>query len=102
LPVYQQVSKFPSIKRDISVVVKSDIMISNLLTTINEKLGEALNKVSVFDVYRGDGVEDGFMSVSLSLILQQSEKTMTDDEAEKLMQLALDSLVQKYAAQLRS
>ena len=102
LPVYQQVSKFPSIKRDMSVVVKSDITVSNLLTTVENKLGGALNKVIVFDVYRGDGVAEGYMSVSFSLILQQNEKTMTDDEAEKLMKLALDSLVQKFAAELRS
>jgi len=101
LPAFKRVSKFPSIKRDISVVIDQDLSVSKLLQAISSNLGKALVKAVVFDVYQGKGVEEGRKSVSISLNLQNQEKTMTDEEAENLMQQVLTTLEQGFEAQLR-
>lgn len=102
LPVFKGVSKFPSIKRDLSVVVAQELPVAKLLNSLRDELGAALNKVELFDVYRGQGVADDAKSVSLSLVLQHADKTMTDEEAEKLMGDALSLLESQWGATLRS
>ncbi len=102
LPVYQGVSKFPSIKRDLSVVVSEDLAVSQLLNTVSASVGKALSKAVVFDVYQGSGVPAGSKSVSLSLILQHKDRTMTDEEAESAFQKALQILQNEFDAEIRS
>ena len=102
LPAFASVSRFPSIKRDLSVVVDNDIPVSSMLEIVRMKLGEVLVKVELFDVYRGKGVTDKQKSVSLSLVLQHVDKTMTDDEAENLMEVARSVLETEFDAKLRS
>lgn len=102
LPVFKGVSKFPSIRRDLSVVVAQDLPVAKLLSSLRDELGEALNTVELFDVYRGQGVADDAKSISLSLVLQHADKTMTDEEAEKLMRDALSLLESQWGATLRS
>ena len=102
LPAFKGVSRFPSIRRDLSVVVDIRLAVANLLNSVRSELGKALNAIEVFDVYRGKGVADDAKSVSLSLVLQHQDKTMTDEEAEELMGMALSVLESKWGARLRS
>ena len=102
LPAFKAVSKFPSIKRDLSVLVSEEVAVAKLMSSLRDELGEALIKVELFDVYRGDGVADGVKSISLSLVLQDQGKTMTDEDAEVLMSKALSFLEASWGAILRS
>lgn len=102
LPGFNEVSKFPSIKRDLSVVVSQDLPVSKLLDSLREGLGQSISKIELFDLYRGKGVADDEKSVSLSLVLQHKDKTMTDEEAEMLMESALSLLASQWGATLRS
>ena len=102
LPVFESVSRFPSIKRDLSVVVENKIPVADLLNVVRDELGDALIKVNLFGVYRGKGVPENAKSISLSLVLQHADKTMTDDEAVKYMDAALSILQVRFGAQLRS
>ena len=101
LPAYVGVSKFPSIKRDISVLVDENLPVSKMLTAVSRQVGKALKQAVVFDVYQGAGVEKGFKSVSLSLVLQHKDKTMTDEEAESSFQKALAVLQSEFEAEIR-
>jgi len=101
LPVFKPVSRFPSIKRDLSVVIHDDIPVASVINALSANLGKALVKVDLFDVYRGNGVADDSKSVSFSLVLQNQDKTMTDEEAEKLQGAALKLLEDQFDAQLR-
>lgn len=101
LPEFLGVSKFPSIKRDLSVTLSQDIAAADILDVIRNELGVALTKVELFDVYRGQGIADDNKSVSLSLVLQHSDKTMTDEEAEALSTKARSVLDKKFNAKLR-
>ena len=102
LPAFKTVSRFPSIKRDLSVTVQEEINVANLIDAVSIKLGAALQTVNIFDVYHGSGVAEGRKSISLSLVLQYRDKTMTDDQAEQFAQLALSTLEQEFGAELRS
>jgi len=102
LPEFVSVSRFPSIKRDLSVTIGQDIPVSSVLNAVHDRLGKALVKVELFDLYRGQGVADDLKSISLSLILQHSDKTLTDDEAENLSKLALTVLETEFSAKLRA
>ena len=102
LPAFSSVSKFPSVKRDLSVLIDNDIPVSDLLIAIKEELGQALINVEVFDVYRGQGIPEESKSISLSLVLQYVDKTMTDEDSEKYMNKALSILESRFEARLRS
>ena len=102
LPSFKAVSKFPSSRRDLSVLVDQQLTASSLLQSLSSALGKSLVKAQVFDVYQGPGVKEGFKSVSLSLVLQYQDKTMTDEDAENLMNKALSILENEHQAQLRS
>ena len=102
LPSFEPVSRFPSVKRDLSVLVANDLPVVSLLDSVREELGGVLNKIELFDLYRGQGVAEDAKSISLSLVLQHKDKTMTDEEAEALMGRALSLLETKWGATLRS
>ena len=101
IPVYTGISRFPSVKRDLSVVVADDVLAASMINAVRGELGKSLNNAVVFDVYRGEGVTEGHKSVSLSLVFQDLEKTMTDAESESLMSAALDVLKRDFDALLR-
>ena len=101
LPAFASVSRFPSIKRDLSVVVSQQVPVAELASAVSNKLGESLNKLELFDVYQGPGVAEDHKSVSLSLVLRHIDRTMTDDEAEACVVNALSVLESDFGAVLR-
>ena len=102
LPSFKSVSRFPSVKRDVSVLVADSVPVSSLLECVSQSAGAALVKVEMFDLYTGEGVEQGYKSVSLSLVLQNANATMTDEESEKIVETALSRLSTEVGAVLRS
>lgn len=101
LPKFIGVSRFPSIKRDLSVTLNQNVAVAQVLEAVRNELGAALVKVELFDVYRGQGIADDQKSISLSLVLQHVDKTMTDEEAETLSSKARSVLGTEFGAQLR-
>lgn len=102
LPEYKTLSKFPSIKRDLSVLVNQSVNVNDLVNAIKTSLGVSLVDITIFDLYQGEGVADGFKSVSMSLTLQNNDRTMTDEEAEQLFDKALGVLTDQHGAELRT
>ena len=101
LPEFKAVSRFPSVKRDLSIVLANDVSAAAITTVIQEELKTALVNVVIFDLYRGDGVAAEEQSVSLSMVLRDPSKTMTDDEAEQLTSRAISVLTKSFGARLR-
>ena len=102
LPAYAEVSRFPSVKRDLSVVVDLAVPSGDMIDAIRAELGTALSKVVVFDVYQGEAVKNDQKSISLSLVLRHPDKTLTDADSEKLVDAALAVLANEFGAVLRS
>jgi len=101
VPVAESVSKFPAIRRDIAIIVKDDVMVAELIKVTESVAPELVKSVRVFDVYRGSGIEPGLKSVALGLILQETSRTLTDDDADAVMAAVLRNLGREFAAVLR-
>ena len=101
VPVAETISKFPTIRRDIAVVVNNDVTVAALIGAVEDAAPELVTSVRVFDIYRGPGIEAGLKSVALGLILQETSRTLTDDDADTAMTTVLHKLEQEFAAVLR-
>ncbi|MDH4047662.1 MAG: phenylalanine--tRNA ligase subunit beta [Gammaproteobacteria bacterium] len=95
------ISRFPSIRRDIAVVVKEEVLAAELQQAVAAAVPELIREVRVFDIYRGQGIEAGLKSVALGLILQETSRTLTDQDADSAMQQAVRKLEQEFGAELR-
>jgi phenylalanyl-tRNA synthetase beta chain len=101
LPKFTELSKYPSIRRDISLAVDAEINVQLLIDCIRSIKSEILHDVFVFDVYNGKKVKDDLKSVALGLILQDFSRTLVDKDVDKLIDIILDLLKNKYNAVLR-
>jgi phenylalanyl-tRNA synthetase beta chain len=95
------VSKYPAIRRDIAVVVDDKISVDELVRAVSSTVPNLIQEVRIFDVYKGPGIEAGLKSVALGLILQETSRTLTDDDADSAMTKAVRKLQEKFAAELR-
>lgn len=95
------ISKFPMIRRDIAVIVDDAISTARLVAAVESVDPELIRYVKIFDVYKGPGIEAGLKSVALGLILQETSRTLTDDDADAAQSAAVRRLQQEFAAVLR-
>ncbi len=100
-PKAESVSKFPSIRRDIAVVVDDKISADELIGAVASSSPGLISSVRIFDIYKGPGIEAGLKSVALGLILQETSRTLTDEDADHAMAAAIQELQDKFAAELR-
>ena len=99
--IAKPISKYPQIRRDISIVVDSHITSSELIKAVKEIKPSTIQSVNVFDVYEGKNIEEGRKSIALGLILQEKSRTLRDKEADDIISMTLKSLQSKYSAKLR-
>ena len=95
------VNKYPSISRDISIVVKDDISALELIKAASKAGGKIVKSVEVFDIYKGEHIPEGFKSVSLSIVYEDPDKTLKVDDINVPHQKIMDDLSKKYDANLR-
>lgn len=101
LPRFQGMSKFPESKRDLSVLVDQSVIVADLMAAVQAELGPRLVDLVLFDVYQGQGIPAGLMSLSLKLTLREQARTLTDEESQACVANALDVLERKFGASLR-
>jgi len=101
VPVSAPISRFPSVRRDIAVLVAEAVAVGDLTDALAGIGDGSLREVRVFDVYRGKGIEEGLKSVALGLILQETSRTLTDDEADGAVRSAVQILEREFGAKLR-
>ena len=99
---YKEISKFPSIKKDIAVVVDKEIESLEIAKAIKKAGGSNLTEVEVFDVYEGKGIEDGKRSLAFSLVFSSFDKTLTDEEINPIIDKIVTTLEKQFGAILRS
>ncbi|GGE76582.1 phenylalanine--tRNA ligase subunit beta [Priestia taiwanensis] len=99
---YTQIPRFPSMTRDMAVVVDTAVEAGAILATITETGGKLLKDVSLFDVYVGDNVEEGKKSLAFSLRYFDPERTLTDEEVTKVHDKVLAKVEEVFAATLRA
>ena len=101
IPVFKALSKYPSVRRDLALIVKEDVSASEIINCIKSSAETALQEVIIFDIYRGKGVEEGSKSIALSLIMQDDTQTLTDSEIEAIVGRLLTLLNNEKNAKLR-
>jgi phenylalanyl-tRNA synthetase beta chain len=95
-------SKFPSIRRDIAIVVDEAVSFAAVRRSVEQAAGELLRDLLLFDIYSGEKIESGRKSLALGLILQADSQTLTDQEVESVVALVLARLADDLNASLRS
>lgn len=93
---FKELPKFPSVKRDLALIVNEGIAFSDIEKIALAESKKMLQQVSLFDVYKGEKMEKGKKSYAVSFVFQHAEKTLTDQEIEKLM----NRLMNKYETEL--
>ena len=98
---FSLVSKFPSVRRDISVLIDESIEVAEVTKIAEEVLGELLVGSIIFDLYQGEGIPDSQKSVGLGLTLQSQKETLKEQEINDLASHVLKALQKKLGATLR-
>ncbi len=101
VPSARTISKFPAIRRDIAVIVDDAISAEQIVGVVAASSPDLIQAVRIFDIYKGDGIEVGRKSVAIGLILQETSRTLTDDDADVAMAAAVKILEDQFAAVLR-
>jgi len=102
LPVFKDISRFPGIRRDIAIVVDERVPVQDLLAAIRIAGGALLTESKIFDVYSGNHIDSGRKSVAFGLILQDSSRTLTDDQADRVVAAVVAKLEAEFDARIRN
>jgi len=98
---FVKISKFPSVRRDLAIVVDESVPLAVLQENVTVSASGLLSELRVFDVYRGPGVDFGRKSVALGLILQDSSRTLTDVDADSVVTAVVARLRDVLSASIR-
>ena len=98
---YEEISRFPQVRRDLAIVVDESVTLSSLAERVTLAASSLLRDLRIFDVYRGPGLEKGRKSVALGLIFQAISRTLTDDDVERLMASVIGDLRENLNARIR-
>ena len=99
---FKKFSRYPLAQRDLSFVVNEDAASSTITAAIASKAGSDLKAANLFDVYVGKGIAKGKKSLTYSLSWQSKNRTLTDDEVDKIMGKIVSFLSKKFNAKLRA
>ena len=100
-PSFSEVSRFPQVRRDLAVIVDEAVEFAALQACVVEAAGATLRELVAFDVYRGSGIESSRKSVGLGLILQEKDRTLTDDETDRVIAAVRVALTRGFGATFR-
>jgi phenylalanyl-tRNA synthetase beta chain len=101
LPAYKETSKFPPVRRDIAVLVDEGIGYQDMLEALRRQQPAIVVEITLFDIYRGTGVEEGKKSLAFRVLLQDTRKTLTDAEVESAVSQLRQVMQQQFNAKLR-
>lgn len=101
VPQAQEISRFPANRRDIAVVVAENVPAAEILSECKKVGANQIVGVNLFDVYRGKGVEQGFKSLAISLILQDTSRTLEEEEIAATVARCVEALKERFQASLR-
>jgi phenylalanyl-tRNA synthetase beta chain len=101
MPLFQEISKFPSIRRDIAIVVAEAINAEQLINVIKKHATDLLLDWKLFDVYRGQGMAAGKKSLAIGLIFQSFSRNLIESEVDTIIEKIVNSLEHELDAQLR-
>lgn len=102
LPRATGLSKYPSVRRDLAFVVPERVSWDAMRATAKHAAGEVLRELRLFDRYAGKGVENGFKSLAMALILQDESRTLIDRDVDAVVADVVAALKSEHDAVIRS
>ena len=101
VPTYMEISRLPLLRRDIALVVDERVPAMALLGCLRGASPRVVSEVALFDVYRGKGLDYGKKSLAFRILLQDTRKTLTDEEADAVVAMLITAAEQEHGASLR-
>ena len=101
LPSVRPISRLPVVRRDLAIVVDESVPVQEILSALEAGKHKHVESIALFDVYRGPGIEAGMKSLAILVLMQDTERTLTDAEIEATVAKLLRILVDGFAAKLR-
>jgi phenylalanyl-tRNA synthetase beta chain len=102
LPAFREVSRFPPIHRDVAFLVGEEVSAGDVRAELIEAAGPLLDRVLLFDVFEGEPLPAGKKSLAFSVDFRAPDRTLTDDEADQMVQAIAGRLAKKFGAELRA
>jgi phenylalanyl-tRNA synthetase beta chain len=101
-PRFQGISRMPAVRRDTAFTVDENTPAGAILAALRGGLPAFVRELEVFDQYRGKGVEAGKKSLALRIVMQDTDRTLTDSEVEAVMVSIRDQLSEQFKAKPRT
>ena len=98
---FKDISKYPSVSKDLAVVVDKNIKADEIAKEIKRVGGNLLKRIEIFDLYEGANIEENKKSIAYSLEFESIDRTLTDDEINEIMNKIVENLEKKLKAELR-
>jgi phenylalanyl-tRNA synthetase beta chain len=102
LPRHRSIGRFPSVRRDLAFLVDHDLAVSSLLATMREASEPIVQELDVFDLYHGQGVPAGQKSLAFRIVMQDTERTLTEPEVEAAVAKIAEAVISRHGAKLRA
>lgn len=98
---FRELPKFPAVHRDLALLLDESVSYAELRAAAFKQAKKLLRQVGLFDVYRGDKIPEGKKQYALSFVIRDDEKTLTDQDTERVMDRLLNCFREQFGAQLR-
>ena len=98
---FSELPKFPAVRRDLALLLDENVTYADLRAAAFKQAKKLLRQVGLFDVYRGDKIPAGKKQYALSFVIQDPERTLTDQDTERVMERLLTTFQKDFGAQLR-
>jgi len=102
LPSFDELSRYPEVRRDLAVLVDKSVPAGELLENVRTVAGTYLKDLRLFDVYEGKGIDPKRKSLALGLTFRDSSRTLSDEDVNKSVDQVIDLLIKTYEAELRN
>ena len=102
LPDFNELSRFPEVRRDLAVVVDKSVPAAELMENVRGAAGAYLTDLRLFDVYEGKGIDPKRKSLALGLTFRDQKRTLSDEDVNLAVNQVIDSLEKNYKAELRN
>jgi phenylalanyl-tRNA synthetase beta chain len=102
LPGARSVSRLPSLRRDIAIIINENIAVGDVIEVARELRQPEVETLDVFDVYRGNELPNGVKSVAILVVMRDTERTLTDADGDRIVGQLLAALSDRFGATLRS
>lgn len=97
---YKSISKYQSVNRDLAFVVKDNVLVGEILKKV-EKINKIVQKVELFDIYKGIGVKEGYKSFAISILMRDDNKTLEEKEINEVIDKIVEKVEKEYDGEIR-